>query len=115
MTCAEYTDMIINIILTVADRVLESPIQITVKSLNKTNPETTYIYSTDTNSNIVRLLAYTTIQNSYSTWLASGGGDSAFLSVLSEFICHLCGTSAELYLNTILEMMGVPINDPGSN
>jgi hypothetical protein len=114
MTCAEYTDMIINIIFTAADRISESPIQIVMKSLNNTNLESTYIYSTDTNSNIIKFLAYSTIQNSYGTWLASGGGDSAFLSILSEFICHLCGTSAELYFNAILEMMGVPVNDRGT-
>jgi hypothetical protein len=115
MDCAEYTNSMLNIILAVAERVPENSIQVKMDYLYKNNENSIYIYSTDINSNIIRLLPYAAIQNSYSSWIALGGGNSAFLSMLTEFIVRLCGAATELYLNTILDMMEVPVNDSDSN
>ena len=102
-----YSNSIFNIILAVAQQVPESVISLKFEHLHKNPKEPLYIYSIDANSNIIRLLPYTQIQNSYNTWLALGGGDSAFLTVLANFITHLCGNAAEDYFNIILSMMGV--------
>lgn len=108
MDYESYANSILNIILAVAQQVPESSISLKLEYLHKNPKEPLYIYSIDTNSNIIRLLPYTQIQNSYNTWLALGGGDSAFLTMLTNFITHLCGNAAEDYFNIILSMMGVP-------
>ena len=107
MDYESYASSILNIILAVAQQVPESSISLKFEHLNKNPKEPLYIYSIDANSNIIRLLPYTQIQNSYNTWLALGCGDSAFLTVLTNFITHLCGNAAEDYFNVILSMMGV--------
>ena len=114
MNCTEYANAILNIILNTANMVEDSNIQIKTDYLYKNKNELLYIYSTDNTSNIIRLLPYNVIINSYATWVASGAGDSAFLSMLADFIARLCGPYAELYLNTILKMMRVPTNDSSS-
>ena len=110
MDQAKYAETILNIILLLAEQTPKNSIQIKVEYLHKNMNDTLYIYSIEENSKLIRILAYTSILNSYTSWITLGGGDSAFLSIISEFIAHLCGQSAELYLNTLLTIMEAPIN-----